>query len=194
MTSQERDLLAPPVAFPHIPFQNTKLCSAPSVSPRLRDPFTRTSNLDFFFVCVCVCVCVQEALERLALLHRFPLLFYRWPVWYYQIRAPILLFMTLFRQLLVFYDVVSMGAAFTIMGVNPKQRRIAFTELQSKLNRSKYIPVPPLRHHQSSHVCSHILRGGTFLLSPAERFSEISQVQQTWTPSPTPKNLSAKDV
>ena len=25
-----------------------------------------------------------------------------------------------------------MGAAFTIMGFNPKQRRIAFTELQSK--------------------------------------------------------------
>ena len=39
------------------------------VSPRLRDPFTRILNLVF------VCVCVREALERLVLLHRFPLLF-----------------------------------------------------------------------------------------------------------------------
>ena len=192
MTSQERDLLAPPVAFPHVPFKNTKLCSAPSVSPRLRDPFTRTPNLDFYFIFF-VCV-FGRRLNTLLLCVGFPFYFYRWPVWYKQIRASILLFMTLFTQLLVFYHVVSMGAAFTIMGVNPKQRRIAFTELQSKLNRSKYIPLPPLRHHQSPHVCSHILRGGTFLLSPAERFSERSQVQQTWTPSPTPKNLSAKDV
>ena len=42
---------------------------APLVSPRLRDPFTRIPNLDFF------CVRVREALERLALLHKFPLLF-----------------------------------------------------------------------------------------------------------------------
>ena len=71
-----------------------------------------------------------------------------------------------------------MGTAFTIVGVNPKQRCIAFTELQSKLNRSRYTKYSPspLRHHQPPHVCSHILRGGTFLLSPAERFSEISQV------------------
>ena len=174
MTSQERYLLAPPVAFPHIRFQNMKLCSTPSVSPRLRDPFTRTPNL--VFILFYFCVCVREALEHLALLHRFPLLF-----------LPM-------AGVLVFYHLVSMGAAFTIMGVDSKLRRIAFTELQSKLNRSKYIPLPPLRHHQPPHVCSHILRGGAFLLSPAERFSEMSQVQQTWTRSPTPKNLSAKDV
>ena len=59
MTSQERDRLARPVAFPHIPFQNMKHCPAPLISP----------NLDFFFVCV------REVLERLALLHRFPPLF-----------------------------------------------------------------------------------------------------------------------
>ena len=80
VTSQERDILAPPVAFPHIPFQHTKLCSSPSVSPRLRNPFTRTPNLDLFLFILFVylfifCVCVREALERLALLHRFPLLF-----------------------------------------------------------------------------------------------------------------------
>ena len=76
VTSQERDLLAPPVAFPHIPFQNTKLCSSPSVSPRLRDPFTRTPNFDFYFILFFYfSVCVREALRRLALLHRFPLLF-----------------------------------------------------------------------------------------------------------------------
>ena len=62
-----------------------------------------------------------------------------------------------------------MGTAFTIIRVNPKQRCIAFTELQSKLNRSKDSP-SPLRHHQLPPVCSHILRGGTLLLSPAERF------------------------
>ena len=154
MTSQERDLLALPVAFPHIPFQNTKLCSAPLVSPRLRDPFTRTPNLDFFF-----CVCVREALERLALLHRF---------------SP-------------FFPLA--GVVLANSSVD-----IAFTELQSKLNRSKIYSPSPLRYHQSPHVCPHILRGGTSLLSPAERFSEIRQVQRTWTPSPTPKNLSPKDI
>ena len=41
-----------------------------------------------------------------------------------------------------FHHVASMGAAFTIMGVNPKPYCIAFTELQPKLNRSKYIPLP----------------------------------------------------
>ena len=66
----------PTSRFPHIPFQKTKLCSSPSVSPRLRDPFTRTPNLDFFiFTYFYFCVCVREALERLALFHRFPLLF-----------------------------------------------------------------------------------------------------------------------
>ena len=60
-----------------------------------------------------------------------------------------------------------MGAAFTIMGFNPKQRCIAFTELQSKLNRSKVYSPYPIRYHQSPHVCSHILRGGTSLLSPS---------------------------
>ena len=57
MTGREGDL-ARPVAFPHIPFQNMKHRPAPLVSP----------NLDFVS-------CVREALERLALLHRFPLLF-----------------------------------------------------------------------------------------------------------------------
>ena len=46
-----------------------KHCSAPFVSPRLRDPFTRIPDLIFFGVRV------REALERLALWHRFPLLF-----------------------------------------------------------------------------------------------------------------------
>ena len=53
--------------------------------------------------------------------------FHRWPVWVLQIRASISLFMTLFRQLLVFYHVVSMGTTFTIVGVNPKQRCSTFT-------------------------------------------------------------------
>ena len=41
-----------------------------------------------------------------------------------------------------FHHVVSMGAACTIMGSNPKQHCIAFTELQPKLNRSNYITLP----------------------------------------------------
>ena len=57
-----------PVAHPHKPFQNMKHCSVPLVSPRLRGPFTGIPTLDFF-------CSVREALERLPLLHRSPLLF-----------------------------------------------------------------------------------------------------------------------
>ena len=71
-------------------------------------------------------MCVREALERLALLHRFPLLFL--PL------AGVVLANSSIDNAL---HVVSMGDAFTIMGFNSKQRGIAFTELQSKLNRSK---------------------------------------------------------
>ena len=83
-----------------------------------------------------------------------------------------------------------MGAAFTIMGVNPKQRCIAFTELQSKLNHFPY----PLRHHQSPHVCAHILRGGTFLLSPAERFSEIKSDTMDLDIVPDAEELSPQEA
>ena len=58
-----------------------------------------------------------------------------------------------------------MGAAFTIVGVNPKQRCIAFTELQPKLNRSKIFPCPT-KTPSTSPRCSHILREGAFLLPP----------------------------
>ena len=57
------------------------------------------------------------------------------------------------------------------MGVNPKPCCIAFTELQPKLNRSKYTLLP-YQDTSTSARYSHILRGRTFLLSPAERFSE----------------------
>ena len=77
--------------------------------------------------------------------------------------------MTLFRQLLVFYHVVSMGAAFYDNGIQPKSTSHCLYRVQRKLNHSKkqyiYIYSPsPLRYHQSPHVCSHILRRGTFLL------------------------------
>ena len=36
--------------------------------------------------------------------------------------------------------------------------------VQRKSNHSKIYSLSPLRYHQSPHVCSHILRGGTFLL------------------------------
>ena len=66
-------------------------------------------------------------------------------MWFQQIRGSISLFMTLFRQL-------------------TKQRHIAFTECSGSRTTQKYIPFPTKRYHQSPHVCSHILRGGTFLL------------------------------
>ena len=71
--NRERDLLALPVTFPHIPFHNMKHCSAPLVIPRLRDPFTRIPNLDFF-----LCVCAREALD--ALLFCIGFLFYFLPL------------------------------------------------------------------------------------------------------------------
>ena len=36
--------------------------------------------------------------------------------------------------------------------------------VQRKSNHSKIYSLSPLRYHQSPHICSHILRGGTFLL------------------------------
>ena len=94
MTSQERDRLARPVAFPHIPFQNMKHCLAPLVSPNL-----------VFFLCA-------------------------------------------------FYD----------NGIKPKTTSHCIYRMQRKSNHSKIYPLSRLRYHQSPHVCSHILRGGTFLL------------------------------
>ena len=58
-----------------------------------------------------------------------------------------------------------MGAAFTIMGFNPKQRRIAFTESQSKSNSSKYIPVPTKIPSISARLFSHTARGNVPLFS-----------------------------
>ena len=87
-----------------------------------------------------------------------------------------------------------MGAAFTMIGVNPKQRRIAFTELKSKLNRSKIEFPSPLRHHQSPHVCSHILRGVTFLLSPAEHFPEIKSGTTDLNTVPDAEELSLQEA
>ena len=62
-------------------------------------------------------MCVWEALERLALLHRFPLLFLPSAgVVLANSRVDIALHDT-FRQLLVFYHVVSMDAAFYDNGI-----------------------------------------------------------------------------
>ena len=72
--------------------------------------------------------------------------------------------MALFRQLLVFYHVVSMGAAFYDNGVQPKTTSHYIYRVQRKSNHSKIYSLSPIRYHQSPHVCSHILRGGTFLL------------------------------
>ena len=52
-----------------------------------------------------------------------------------------------------------MGAALTIMGVNPKQRCIAFTELQSKLNRSKKNLFSTKAPSISARLFSHTARG-----------------------------------
>ena len=53
---------------------------------------------------------------------------------------------------------------FTIMGFNLKQRHIAFTECSGSRTTQNIYSFSPLRYHQSPHVCSHILRGGRFLL------------------------------
>ena len=52
-------------------------------SPRLRDPFTRTPNLDFlfYFYFICVCVCGRR-LNALPCCIGFLFYFYRWPVWF----------------------------------------------------------------------------------------------------------------
>ena len=73
--------------------------------------------------------------------------------------------MTLFRQLLVFYHVVSMGAAFYDNGIQPKNNVTLHLPSAAEVEPLKKIcSPPPLRYHQSPHVFSHILRGGTFLL------------------------------
>ena len=56
-----------------------------------------------------------------------------------------------------------------------------------------YFP-SPLRHHQSPHVCSHILRGGTFLLPPAERFSEIKSDTTDLDTVPDAEELSPQEA
>ena len=66
--------------------------------------------------------------------------------------------------------------------------------VQRKSNHPKIYSLFPLRYHQSPHVCSHILRGGTFLLFSCRALSVISQVQRSGTRAPIPKNLSPKDV
>ena len=73
------------------------------------------------------------------------------------------------------------------MGFNPKQRHIAFTECSGS-------SPPPLRYHQFPHGFLTYCEGERSSFSPAERFSEIRQVQRSWTLAPTPKNLSPKDV
>ena len=65
-----------------------------------------------------------------------------------------------------------MGAAFTI-GSQPETTLHCIYQVAVEVEPLKIYFPSPLKHHQSPHVCSHILRGGTFLLSPAERFSEI---------------------
>ena len=74
--------------------------------------------------------------------------------------------MTRFRQLLVFYHVVSMGAAFYDNGIQPQNNAKLHLPSAAEVEPLKiyiYSP-PPLRYHQSPHVFSHILREETFLL------------------------------
>ena len=56
-----------------------------------------------------------------------------------------------------------------------------------------YFPYP-LRHHRSPHVCSHILRAETFLLSPAERFSEIKSDTTDLDTVPDAEELSPQEA
>ena len=55
-------------------------------------------------------------------------------------------------------------AAFYDNGIEPKTTSHCIYRVQRKSNHSKIYSLSPLRYHQSPHVCSHILRGGTFLL------------------------------
>ena len=87
-----------------------------------------------------------------------------------------------------------MGAAFYDNGIQPKTTSHYIYRVQRKFTISKIYSLSPLRYHQSPHGCSHILRGGTFLLFSCRALSVIGQVQRSWTRAPTPKNLSPKDV
>ena len=62
-------------------------------------------------------MCVRKALERLALLHRFPFIFLQLAGMVLANSSIDIALQTLFRQLLVFYHVVSMGAAFYDNGI-----------------------------------------------------------------------------
>ena len=144
----------------HETHTDEKHCPAPLVSPRLRDPFTRTPNLDF------LCVCVREALERLALLHRFPLLFL--PL------AGVVLTnssinIALHDTFCPFSLCCKYGCRLYDNGSQPETTSHCIYRVAVEVEPLKIHSPSPLRHHQSPHVCSHILRGerSSFLLPSA---------------------------